>query len=230
MFTGKCYGSIGHLPGSRVGRTDKYITEGQAKIATVKARDYHDTVIVTEKLDGSCCGVYMDEEYALYAITRGGRLCAQSQYIHHHMFKDWIYERAERVRAVLRPGERLVGEWLALAHGTRYYPGHISTWEPFVAFDIMTLAKRLTYPEFQNRVGNLFNIPPLVSYGPPCPVEKARLIHPNSAYGGEHIEGFIWRVERNDSVDFLCKWVDDAFEPGIFLPEFSGELIWNWKP
>lgn len=234
MFIGKCYGSIAHLPGSRTGHTDKYITEGQARIATVKTRDYHDTVIVQEKLDGACVGVYMDDEYALYAITRGGRLCARSQYIHHHLFKDWIYERANRVREVLRPGERLVGEWLALAHGTRYDSSRVAAWEPFVAFDIMTGAIRLPLPEFQNRIGRLFNTPPVISYSLPCSIERARELQPTSSYGGEHVEGYVWRVERgeaeNRKVDFLCKWVNNEFEPGALLPEFSGEFIWNWKP
>ena len=50
----KAYGSIGHLPNSRVGPKDHHVHEGQARICTVKARDKHDRVIVQEKLDGSC--------------------------------------------------------------------------------------------------------------------------------------------------------------------------------
>jgi len=48
----KTYGHIPHLPGSRTGPGDHMCHEGQARIATVKTRDKHDTVIVTEKLDG----------------------------------------------------------------------------------------------------------------------------------------------------------------------------------
>ena len=36
------YGSIPHLPGSRLGSGDHHITEGQARILTVKTRDKHD--------------------------------------------------------------------------------------------------------------------------------------------------------------------------------------------
>jgi len=49
----KSYGSIPHLPGSRLGPGDYHAHEGQARIATEKARDKHDKIYVQEKLDGS---------------------------------------------------------------------------------------------------------------------------------------------------------------------------------
>jgi len=235
MFEGKAYGSIAHLPGSRTGRTDKYVTPGQARIATHKARDSHDRIIVQEKLDGSCVAVYRDKEDAFYPLTRNGNLCNRSQFIHHHLFKDWCDMHLSRFKQVLEPGERLVGEWLALAHGTRYYPERVLGWEPFVAFDIMRGTRRLPYSEFAARVEEVFHTPPLVHQGGPFSIEAARKLHSESGYGGEHVEGYIWRVERNEYakngpyVDYLCKWVDDAFEPGILLPELSGNLVWNWE-
>jgi hypothetical protein len=48
----KAYGSIPHLPGSRLGEGDHHVSEGQAIIATKKARDKNDLIIVQEKLDG----------------------------------------------------------------------------------------------------------------------------------------------------------------------------------
>ena len=45
----KAYGSIPHLPGSRLGVGDHHVTHGQAKIATEKPRDKHDFIIVQEK-------------------------------------------------------------------------------------------------------------------------------------------------------------------------------------
>ena len=53
----KAYGSIPHLPGSRLGSGDHHISEGQAKIATEKLRDKYDQLFVYEKLDGSNCSV-----------------------------------------------------------------------------------------------------------------------------------------------------------------------------
>ena len=49
----KAYGSICHLPGSRLGVGDHKLNEGQTRILTERARDKHDVVIVQEKLDGS---------------------------------------------------------------------------------------------------------------------------------------------------------------------------------
>lgn len=49
----KAYGSIPHLPNSRLGVGDYHCHEGQARICCEKARDKHDRIIVTEKLDGS---------------------------------------------------------------------------------------------------------------------------------------------------------------------------------
>src|SRR3546814_3813580 len=53
----KSYGSIPHLPNSRVGPADWHISEGQAAIACQSLRDGADRVIVTEKLDGSNVGI-----------------------------------------------------------------------------------------------------------------------------------------------------------------------------
>lgn len=44
----KNYGSIAHLPNSRMGEGDHKISDGQARIATIKTRDKHDRVIVQE--------------------------------------------------------------------------------------------------------------------------------------------------------------------------------------
>lgn len=226
----RVFGSIAHLPGSRVGKTDRYITEDQARIATVKPRDRHDKILVQEKLDGACVAV-VKENGELIPITRSGNLCQKSQYVHHHLFADWMYEHYYHFYNVLLEGERIVGEWLALAHGTRYYTDRILGWEPFVAFDIFTPDnKRLCYDQFIHRIESLFHSPPLVHHGYPCSIEMARELMPESNYGGEHVEGYIWRIERKDEVDYLCKWVNDAFQPGCLLPEMSGNLVWNWQP
>ncbi len=229
----KCYGSIAHLPGSRVGQTDHYVTEGQARIATVKTRDSHDVVIIQEKLDGSCVGVAKING-ELVALTRSGNLCVRSQFIHHHTFVGWMYRHYNRFNALLDEGERVVGEWLALAHGTLYNQQQRG-WEPFVAFDLMKGTERLPFHLFTKRVGKFFNTPPVISQGAPNTVEWVLEACPTSRYGGEDVEGFIWRVERNEyakngpRVDFLCKWVKPTYVPGKYLPEFSNaQPVWNY--
>lgn len=53
---GKAYGSIGHLPQSRLGPGGWHVHEGQARICLEKPRK-GDRVIVCEKLDGACMTV-----------------------------------------------------------------------------------------------------------------------------------------------------------------------------
>ena len=67
----KSYGSIAHLPNSRMGPSDHSISNGQALIATEKNRDRHDVVIVQEKLDGSNVGVAMLDD-KIFALIRAG--------------------------------------------------------------------------------------------------------------------------------------------------------------
>jgi hypothetical protein len=233
-LNGKTYGSIAHLPNSRVGKTDRYITEGQARIATEKPRDSHDLVIIQEKLDGSCVGCYK-KNGSLHALTRSGNLCNRSAFIHHHHFEAWMWKHFARFHSVLQEGERIVGEYLGLAHGTRYYPERVLGWEPWVAFDIMVGSKRLPYAEFARRTEGVFRLPPTISIGPPQTVEWVMEACPRSLYGGEHVEGWIWRVERNGyaqggaRVDFLAKYVNPGFEAGCLLPQNSGKLVWNYE-
>ncbi len=73
----KSYGSIPHLPESRMGSADHKISEGQAIIATKKKRDKHDVVIVQEKLDGSNVGI-AKKNGEIIALTRSGYIANTS--------------------------------------------------------------------------------------------------------------------------------------------------------
>lgn len=53
----KNYGSISHLLGSRLGPSEYHVHKGQNDIATVRPRDKHDRITVTEKVDGSGVGI-----------------------------------------------------------------------------------------------------------------------------------------------------------------------------
>ena len=129
----KAYGSIPHLPGSRLGEGDHHVSEGQAIIATKKTRDKNDLVIVQEKLDGSNCSV-AKVNGQVSALGRSGYLAETSPYPQHQLFAKWVRSEEPRFAKLLNEGERVCGEWLAQAHGTKYNLQH----EPFVPFDIMT--------------------------------------------------------------------------------------------
>jgi hypothetical protein len=143
----KSYGSIAHLPGSRFGVGDHKCHEGQKRIATEKTRARHDQVIVQEKLDGSNVGVaHLNGE--ILALTHAGYLVSTSPWEQHHHFGNWVEKNKSCFLAILRHGERLCGEWLMQAHGTRYALKH----EPFAAFDLMIGSTRLVFDEFSERI------------------------------------------------------------------------------
>lgn len=221
----KSYGSIGHLPSSRLGKGDHSVPEGQAQICTVKTRDRHDRVIVQEKLDGSCTAVAMVDGKIL-ALGRAGYLASTSPHKQHRMFSEWVEENEERFRDVLREGERLVGEWLAQAHGTRYDLLHV---EPWAAFDLMRGALRVSFNEMRDRVDIEFRRPTLLHDGGPLSVQDAMEIHETKRFPSESTEGVVYRVERHRHVDFLAKWVKADKIDGKYLPEISGgDAVWNW--
>jgi len=225
---GKSYGSIPHLPGSRRGPADHGCHEGQARIATQQCRDRHDRVIVQEKLDGSnvCIakvgGVVMP-------LTRAGYHANSSPYEQHHRFAGWMYQNYIRFDEFLADGERLCGEWLLQAHGTRYALPH----EPFVAFDLITGPTRTPFDAFMERVNGKFVTPNVLHVGGPLSIEKAlEHLRPFGWHGAiDPVEGAVWRVERKGRVDFLCKYVRPEKVDGCFLPEINGGVtIWNTHP
>jgi len=225
----KAYGSIPHLPGSRLGPGDHHIEAGQAKIATEKARDKHDMIIVQEKLDGSCCAV-ANVGGKIIALGRAGYMAETSEYEVHHSFARYVKENEDRFFWLLADGERVVGEYLGMAVGTRYNLHH----EPFVPFDIMKGKNRAPYSLFEQLVRSLhFPIPNIVSFGPPCSIGKG-MKHLEEGGGGhgavDPVEGLIYRIERKGEVDFLTKYVRHDKEDGKYFPEKNnGVTTWNIK-
>lgn len=234
---GKNYGSIAHLPGSRLGPGDHSCHEGQERICNEKVRDKHDRIIVQEKLDGSNVGVAKINGEIL-ALTRAGYLAHTSSYVQHHKFGEWVAANAMRFAEVLADGERLAGEWLLQAHGTRYKLPH----EPFVVFDLMRGMKRATYEELQAKVSGRFVLPHTIHVGDALSIEEAmKLLGEYGNHGAiDPIEGAMWRVERNELidpgkggerrwvVDFLAKYVRPEKADGCFLESVTGQpTVWN---
>lgn len=236
----RAYGSIPHLPNSRLGPGDHSVTAGEARICLEKCRP-QDTIVVQSKLDGSnVCVAKIDG--IIIPLIRAGYRAINSRYEQHRRFDRWVFENLDRFDALLDEGERLCGEWLLQAHGTRYKLKH----EPFVAFDLIKpvwkenhkgegafVDRRATYENFQKRVSDNFVIPRLLHYGnSPFNIEKALELLEDRSYHGEldPAEGAVWRVENAGKVQFLCKYVRPDKEDGIYLPiKTGGEDIWNEK-
>jgi ATP-dependent RNA circularization protein (DNA/RNA ligase family) len=208
----KSYGSIPHLKGSRLGPADHHCSPGQEVIATIKSRDKWDKVYVQEKLDGGNVGVAKINGNII-ALTRAGYLATSSKYKTHHVFKIFVDQNFDRFNKVLKEGERLCGEWLFTAVGTKYNLPH----EPLVVFDLMRGAERLNMEQLRDRLDGQFVTPRLFGFGP-MTMEQAINEISTSGHGAlEEVEGAIWRVERKNKVDFLCKYVRPSKVDGKYL-------------
>lgn len=212
----KSYGSIPHLIGSRVGPSDHHASEGQCRIATIKTRDRHDWVCVQEKLDGGNVGIAKVKGKIL-AITRAGYLAETSPYKTHFAFAEYVRRNEQRFNELLAEGERVCGEWMLTAVGTLYKLPH----EPFVPFDLINDKRKLNHREFIQRI-KPFDFPIIrsLSYGQSFSIESALEMIKVSGHGAlESVEGAIWRVERTNVVDFLCKFVKPDKVDGKYLKE-----------
>lgn len=222
----RAYGSIPHLPISKMGQGDKRIHIGQAIICLEKTRDKHDLIIVQEKVDGSCVAVHRTED-SIIPITRAGYRATDSFYEQHKLFHNWVMENSTRFMQLLQPGERLVGEWLAKAHGTIYKLPH----EPFVGFDIMQGVQRINFSTFMRRCQGVVITPAVLHIGAPLPLHRLAEMLEHSRHGAELMEGAMYRVERNNEVDFLAKFVRPDFPCGKYLEGVTGHQdVWNWRP
>jgi hypothetical protein len=234
----KNYGSIGHLPNSRMGSGDHSIEKGQADIATKKLtknkRGLSREIIVQEKLDGSNVGIARVDG-RIFPLTRSGYVADTSPYEQHHAFHRWVLQQPERWDFI-KEGERLVGEWLMQAHSTRYELKH----EPFVAFDLMIGDKRLPYDEFIERVSvaNLIT-PHLIHRGEAISEESVMTKLGKYGFHGatDEVEGAVWRIEllepKGRRVEYLTKFVRPEKIDGIYLKDKEGnnlQPIYNWKP
>lgn len=224
----KAYGSIPHLPGSRLGPADHHCQEGQARIATIRTRDKHDTVIVQEKLDGSNVSIAKTKEHGIIPLMRAGYTALSSPHEQHHLFHLWVYKNYDLFDGLLNEGERICGEWLAQAHGTRYILAH----EPFVPFDIFDQSnKRFNFNTFCDKLmKNSLAWPIMLHKGGALPIEVALDRLGQHGYHGatDQAEGLVYRVERNGVVDFLAKYVRPGKIDGKYLPENNnGQSVWN---
>lgn len=227
----KAYGSIPHLPGSRLGPGDHHCHEGQARICLEKTRDRRDVIYVQEKLDGACTAVARVNG-EIVALGRRGYPAKDSKYNHMVLFHLWVVD-CEKLGYFksLKEGWRIVGEWLALAHGTRYdlRRQYFSPWVPFDIFDPRN--RRIPCEEFV--VPAPFNGPLTLRYENSVPCDEAMRKVAENRYADDicaldPIEGLVYRVERDGKVDFLAKWVRPDKVDGKYLPEISGKPpVWN---
>jgi len=213
----KAYGSIPHLPGSRLGVGDHHCHDGQAAICLQKARDKHDRIIVTEKLDGSNVCV-ANIGGAIVALVRAGYLAKSSPYEQHHAFADWAMGWDW---SGLPRGYRLSGEWMHTAHGTMYHGV-----DPLIGFDVFDPENnRLLHDDAREIMADVGVVGAhVISDGPPVSVDAAMDALGRVGFHGatEQVEGAVWRVERRGKFDFIAKFVRHDKTDGKYLSSVTG--------
>jgi hypothetical protein len=213
------YGKIPHLPGSRTGPSDRHADDGLVRRLTVQARP-GDRVIVQEKLDGSCVAV-VRRGGELVAFGREGRPCATSRNDGRRLFAAWVHAHA-RSFAWLAEGERVVCEWLAVAHGTRYALPH----EPLVALDLFAAGgRRAVLAELRTRAAARgLPLPHVVHAGGALSVAEglARLGEHGFHGALDPAEGLVWRVEAGGAVLAAAKFVRAGKQDGLYLADHTG--------
>lgn len=218
----KGYGSIPHLSISKLTQqADKKITTGQELILTKKARDWKDLIIVTEKLDGANVAINK-KDGELHALTRSGYKAGDSQYEHHRLFDRYVYENKQKFEWI-PDGYKLCGEWMLLAHGTKY---DLTGLSPFAVFDIIDKDRqRILYLDMIKLCAK-FNIStvPLIHIGQPIKIDNAlKLMGPGKYGNPDKPEGVVYRCEREGKVDFLAKYVRADKEDGKYMKD----IIYN---
>ena len=231
----KNYGSIPHLLTSKLGVGDHHIHEGQHKILTVKKRDKRDTVIVTQKYDGSNVGV-AKKNGEIIALSRSGYPAHTSSYFQHHLFHDYVQEYKTKFDNILNEGERICGEWMAQVHSLKYKV--LTDHELFMAFDLFTSGnERVLQDELHSRCldSDIFEVE-IIHNGEAIPIKDAY----KKASGANGLttftkcldkpEGVVYRIERKGKVDFLAKWVRSDFIQGQHMIDKEiHQLLWNNK-
>lgn len=222
----KAYGSIPHLPASRMGPADHAIHPGQGLILTEAVRDRHDRIIVTEKLDGANVAVARHQGEIL-ALGRSGHLAATAPHIHIRMFSEWVDQNRQAFDR-LEEGHRLSGEWLALAHGTIYTTLN----RPFVPFDLIAGSARLPFDQMVEQANACGLEPaPLLSDGPAVDIPTIMdMLKSGGRFGAsDGVEGAVWRCERRGTFEFLAKYVRPDKIDGKYLPGVvDTPPIWLW--
>ncbi len=235
IHPGKAYGRIGHLPGSRrdPGDTDSAARTG--RLCTAGPLPPGARLYVLEKLDGSCVAAWR-QGGAVLAIGRQGDLAALSPNPGRQLWAEWVARNQAALLGALEDGERLVGEWLTLAHAVQYRLPH----GPFVAFDLMHGPVHLPRATLEARLsGTDIPVVGCVATAPIPPREALERLgagfHGAGSYGGDDApEGLVYRLEQGAGETFrvaLSKFVRDDHRPGRLLPENTGAApIWNVWP
>ena len=131
----------------------------------------------------------------------------------HHVFYSWVEANKDVFEKLVRPHERIVGEWMFQAHGVKYELIDPRTGEgtvPWVAFDLCYGSNgRVTRSELLERIhatGKRIPTPCILSEGKSISLAKTEQLLGMRGYHGatERTEGAVYRVERMGESCYDC--------------------------
>ena len=219
----KAYGSTPHLIGSRVGAAEHTVPEGQSELFTGIRSRRGDRFIVTEKIDGSCVAVAKHEGNVI-ALSRGGYLSEELTWPVHYKFGRWVEARKAYFDDMLMNGERLAGEWLYTAMGTRY---KISDPDKLlVGFSIINAKGRIPYDDFTSRLDQAEMLRAhVLSDGAAVSIEDTMKNLGEDGFHGalDGVEGAVWVHEAKGKFQSIAKFVKHDKIDGKYMPSISGE-------
>ena len=219
----KAYGSTPHLLGSRLGPADHSITESQTELFTGIRKRHGDRFIVTEKIDGSCVSIAKHDNDIL-SLSRSGYLASDCPYEVHKAFNRWTLQRKSRLSILLLNGERLVGEWLYTAMGTKYLiddPERL-----LIGFSIINEKGRIPFDEFKSRMTDTGLLQAhVISDGPAISPEEAMAYLGSNGFHGalDGTEGAVWVHESKGKFQSIAKFVKHDKIDGKYIPSISGK-------
>ncbi len=215
------YPKIPHLPGSRTGKADRHVGSTRGESLTRKAT-VGACILVEEKLDGTCV-VVVREGTTVLAHGRDGRPAHASRNLGRRLFARWVDEHREQFLALLEDGEHACGEWLPMAHGTRYSLTH----EPFVLFDLVRSGKAVCRDRLFERANRAeLSTPCILHTGSALSTDVAlELLGIRGHHGADAAEGVVYREEWPDKGEcsFVAKLVRMDKIDGLYLADHTKE-------
>lgn len=223
-MSSRLYPRIPHLPGSRLGPSERHAAPPVVARLTVAAGD-GDRVIVSEKLDGSCVAL-VGTAAGVEVRGRDGGLCADSRNVGRQACAAWVAQHGARWSLPL--GQRVVCEWLALAHGTRYALPH----GPLVVIDGFDAAgQRRPWDAVRASAATLrLPVPTVLHDGGALAIDVALAMLGDHGHAGaiDRAEGVMYRLEHGARVVALAKLVRVDKRDGVYLADHSGgDHVWN---
>jgi len=199
-----------HLPGSNVVDTDRSLT---SKEVAVLCRDCE--VVIQEKLDGTCVGLFFDEADTPVLLKRGG-IIGHREKDQYNVFRTWVQQRAEPLHKALAKRHVLFGEFLWQTHGLFYdrLPDF------FIGYDLLDRTSKaflVTDGVRQELEGIVEVVPELWRGTVRTPDQLSRKIEDvakrPSAFGNQ-AEGVYVRFERDGQLVARAKYRKQGFQAG----------------